>query len=169
MRCAQMEKAAGPGHYGFFVLMALYSFSCACPYSPGFPGRGADGDYPVLVYVPFLAKAALAANKRCPCTIRKRITFSMKTLTFSNKGVTPEHSPTTVSTLCRTRHALLFFLFGKKLVLWLPLHLAGCGTAGKHHAQVRNHGRGSEGSPDAEGQPAPSGKGQICRFAVLFD
>lgn len=60
--------------------MALYSFSLRP--LPLFAWLSLAGALMAIIlswfYVPFLAKAALAANKRCPCTIRKRITFFMR-------------------------------------------------------------------------------------------
>lgn len=41
--------------------------------------------------------------------------------------------------MCRTRHALLF-LFGKKLVLWLPLHLMDAEQLESIMRRFRNHG-----------------------------
>lgn len=64
----------------FFVLMALYSFSLRP--LPLFAWLSLAGALMAIIlswfYVPFLAKAALPPIKRCPCTIRKRITFFMR-------------------------------------------------------------------------------------------
>lgn len=43
------------------------------------------------------------------------------------------------TTLCRTRQALLF-LFGKKLVLWLPLHIMSAEEMESILNRFRNHG-----------------------------
>ena len=66
--------------------------------------------------------------------------FDEDYLTFSSKGVDPMNIPyDRFSTLCRTRHALLF-LFGKKLVLWLPLHLMDAEQLESIMRRFRNHG-----------------------------
>ncbi len=92
-------------------------------------------------YVPFLAKAALAANKKVPMYHQEKdYVFHEDYLTFSSKGVDPMNIPyDRFSTLCRTRHALLF-LFGKKLVLWLPLHLMDAEQLESIMRRFRNHG-----------------------------
>ena len=151
----------------FFVLMALYSFSLRP--LPLFAWLSLAGALMAIIlswfYVPFLAKAALAANKKVPMYHQEKdYVFHEDYLTFSSKGVAPMNIPyDRFSTLCRTRHALLF-LFGKKLVLpAAPSH--GCGTAGKRHAQVPESWRGSEGCLlMRRGSPRlPEGRG---KFAV---
>ena len=70
----------------------------------------------------------------------KDYVFHEDYLTFSSKGVDPMNIPyDRFSTLCRTRHALLF-LFGKKLVLWLPLHLMDAEQLESIMRRFRNHG-----------------------------
>ncbi len=70
----------------------------------------------------------------------KDYVFHEDYLTFSSKGVAPMNIPyDRFSTLCRTRHALLF-LFGKKLVLWLPLHLMDAEQLESIMRRFRNHG-----------------------------
>lgn len=127
----------------FFVLMALYSFSLRpLPlFCLAVPGRGADGDYPVLVLRPLSGKGRSAANKKVPMYHQEKdYVFHEDYLTFSSKGVDPMNIPyDRFSTLCRTRHALLF-LFGKKLVLWLPLHLMDAEQLESIMRRFRNHG-----------------------------
>lgn len=111
---------------GFFVLMTLYSFSLRP--LPLFAWFSLMGALTVLIltwfYVPFLAKAALAANKKVPMYYQEKdYVFHEHYLTFSCEGVEALNIPyDRFTTLCKTRQALLF-LFGKKLVLWLPLHI----------------------------------------------
>ena len=112
----------------FFVLMALYSFSLRP--LPLFAWLSLAGALMAIIlswfYVPFLAKAALAANKKVPMYHQEKdYVFHEDYLTFSSKG--------------RTRHALLF-LFGKKLVLWLPLHLMDAEQLESIMCRFRNHG-----------------------------
>ena len=127
----------------FFVLMALYSFSLR--QLPLFAWLSLAGALMAIIlswfYVPFLAKAALAANKKVPMYHQEKdYVFHEDYLTFSSKGVDPMNIPyDRFSTLCRTRHALLF-LFGKKLVLWLPLHLMDAEQLESIMRRFRNHG-----------------------------
>lgn len=127
----------------FFVLMALYSFSLR--QLPLFAWLSLAGALMAIIlswfYVPFLAKAALAANKNVPMYHQEKdYVFHEDYLTFSSKGVAPMNIPyDRFSTLCRTRHALLF-LFGKKLVLWLPLHLMDAEQLESIMRRFRNHG-----------------------------
>ena len=106
----------------FFVLMTLYSFLS-------------------WFYVPFLAKAALAANKKVPMYHQEKdYVFHEDYMTFSSKDVEPMNIPyDRFTTLCKTRHALLF-LFGKKLVLWLPLKLMSTDQLESIMRRFRNHG-----------------------------
>ena len=61
-------------------------------------------------------------------------------MTFSSKDVEPMNIPyDRFTTLCKTRHALLF-LFGKKLVLWLPLKLMSTDQLESIMRRFRNHG-----------------------------
>ena len=127
----------------FFVLMALYSFSLRP--LPLFAWLSLAGALMAIIlswfYVPFLAKAALAANKKVPMYHQEKdYVFHEDYLTFSSKGVDPMNIPyDRFSTLCRTRHALLF-RFGKKLVLWLPLHLMDAEQLESIMRRFRNHG-----------------------------
>ncbi|WP_298083549.1 hypothetical protein [Akkermansia sp.] len=127
----------------FFVLMALYSFSLRP--LPLFAWLSLAGALTAIIlswfYVPFLAKTALAANKKVPMYHQEKdYVFHGDYLTFSSKGVDPMNIPyDRFSTLCRTRHALLF-LFGKKLVLWLPLHLMNSEQLESIMRRFRNHG-----------------------------
>ena len=54
----QVEKAAGPGHYGLFCIDgAVFLFPAPTALIRlAVPGRGADGDYPVLVLRPLSGK-----------------------------------------------------------------------------------------------------------------
>ncbi|UQT44522.1 hypothetical protein M5E88_18715 [Akkermansia muciniphila] len=125
------------------MLMALYSFSLRP--LPLFAWLSLAGALMAIIlswfYVPFLAKAALAANKKVPMYHQEKdYVFHEDYLTFSSKGVAPMNIPyDRFSTLCRTRHALLF-LFGKKLVLWLPLHLMDAEQLESIMRRFRNHG-----------------------------
>lgn len=128
---------------GFFVLMTLYSFSLR-PLPP-FAWFSLAGALAAIIlswfYVPFLAKAALAANKKVPLYYQEKdYVFHEDYLTFSSEGVDPLNIPyDRFTTLCRTRQALLF-LFGKKLVLWLPLHIMSAEEMESILNRFRNHG-----------------------------
>ena len=70
----------------------------------------------------------------------KDYVFHEDYLTFSSEGVDPLNIPyDRFTTLCRTRQALLF-LFGKKLVLWLPLHIMSAEEMESILNRFRNHG-----------------------------
>ena len=138
-----MEKAAGPDDYRLF---------CADDPVFLFPAPAASvrvvslaGALAAIIlswfYVPFLAKAALAANKKVPLYYQEKdYVFHEDYLTFSSEGVDPLNIPyDRFTTLCRTRQALLF-LFGKKLVLWLPLHIMSAEEMESILNRFRNHG-----------------------------
>lgn len=80
----------------FFVLMALYSFSLRP--LPLFAWLSLAGALMAIIlswfYVPFLAKAALAANKKVPMYHQEKdYVFHEDYLTFSSKGVDPMNIP----------------------------------------------------------------------------
>ena len=127
----------------FFVLMTLYSFSLRP--LPIFAWLSLAGALMAIIlswfYVPFLAKAALAANKKVPMYHQEKdYVFHEDYMTFSSKDVEPMNIPyDRFTTLCKTRHALLF-LFGKKLVLWVPLKLMSTDQLESIMRRFRNHG-----------------------------
>lgn len=127
----------------FFVLMTLYSFSLRP--LPIFAWLSLAGALIAIIlswfYVPFLAKAALAANKKVPMYHQEKdYVFHGDYLTFSSRGIDPMDIPyDRFTSLCRTRHALLF-LSGKKLVLWLPLHLMSAEQLESIMNRFRDHG-----------------------------
>lgn len=128
---------------GFFVLMTLYSFSLRP--LPIFAWFSLAGALTAIVlswfYVPFLAKAALAANKKAPMYHQEKdYVFHEDYLTFSSKDTAPMNIPyDRFTSLCKTRHALLF-LFGKKLALWLPIQLMSAEQLESIMRRFRNHG-----------------------------
>lgn len=128
---------------GFFVLMTLYSFSLRP--LPIFAWFSLAGALAAVVlswfYVPFLARTALAANKKVPMYYKEKdYVFHEQYMTFSCEGMEPINIPyDRFTTLCRGRQALLF-LVGKKLVLWLPLHIMKEEQVASVLNRFRNHG-----------------------------
>ena len=140
---AKWKKPLDLAITAFFVLMTLYSFSLRP--LPIFAWLSLAGALMAIIlswfYVPFLAKAALAANKKVPMYHQEKdYVFHEDYMTFSSKDVEPMNIPyDRFTTLCKTRHALLF-LFGKKLVLWLPLKLMSTDQLESIMRRFRNHG-----------------------------
>lgn len=152
----------------FFVLMALYSFSLRP--LPLFAWLSLAGALMAIIlswfYVPFLAKAALAANKKVPMYHQEKdYVFHEDYLTFSSKGVAPhEYSLRPFFHVVQDApRAAVPVRQEAGAVAAAPSH--GCGTAGKHHAQVPESWRGSEGCLlMRRGSPRlPEGRG---KFAV---
>lgn len=127
----------------FFILMTLYSFSMRP--LPLFAWFSLAGALMAIIlswfYVPFLAKAALTANKKSAMYHQeKNYVFHEDHMIFSSKDIEPLNIPyDRFTTLCKTRRALLF-LFGKKLVLWLPLDLMSVEQLESIVRRFRNHG-----------------------------
>lgn len=94
----------------------------------------------------------------------KDYVFHEDYMTFSSKDVEPMNIPyDRFTTLCKTRHALLF-LFGKKLVLWLPLKLMSTDQLESSCAGSGTTAWKSGIFPEAESRSGPFRKG--LKFAV---
>lgn len=99
----------------------------------------------------------------------KDYVFHEDYMTFSSKDVEPMNIPyDRFTTLCKTRHALLF-LFGKKLVLWLPLKLMSTDQLESIMRRVPEPRRGSPGYfLRRKAVRGRSGRGSNLPFPRLF-
>lgn len=108
----------------FFVAVTIYSFFV--PQLPLFTWLALTGAFVSLalswLYVPFLVRSALSANKKVPLYYKeKNYDFFADHLVFYGEGIDAINVPySSFSVIYKTDVALLF-VFQKKLVFWLAL------------------------------------------------
>lgn len=108
----------------FFVSVTVYSFFV--PQLPLFTWLALTGALVTMalswLYVPFLVRTALSANKKVPLYYKKKnYDFFADHLVFYGEGIDAINVPySSFSVIYKTDEALLF-VFQKKLVFWLAL------------------------------------------------